>query len=185
MTSFTWVGRRDLRERYADVRADMAGFQEWLNFLEAITSPGNVQEVLSDFILSLQAMPDRRSVGPRVFISHRKDDADYGERIAWLASQKAGLEYWLDVHDPVLIYANTVIAPTNPLYPFIIAAIIEIGLLNCTHVMAAHTPPRDPTQTWVPSQWIPYEFGRVKSRAVFSSRAAGWFHRSVHPGVSR
>ena len=27
------------------------------------------------------------------------DDVPYAERIAWLASRKAGLEYWLDVHD--------------------------------------------------------------------------------------
>jgi hypothetical protein len=47
----------------------------------------------------MQALPGRPLSQPRVFVSHRMDDVPYAERIAWLASRKAGLEYWLDVHD--------------------------------------------------------------------------------------
>ena len=82
----------------------------------------------------------------------------YAERIAWLASRKAGLEYWLDVHDPVLRLASAALPPGRPVYAITVAGIIEMALLNCTHVIAAHTPP--PNTSWRPSQWIPYELAR-------------------------
>jgi hypothetical protein len=114
-------------------------------------------------------LPDRSQKRPRVFISHRQADADCAERIAWRASQE-GLDYWLDVHDPLLRYSKA--AP-----PMILAAIIEIALLNCTHVIAAHTP------NSAGSKWIPYELGRAKSRAVYSHQAAGWFHSQTSPAA--
>jgi len=43
-------------------------------------------------------------------------DVPYAERIAWLASRKAGLEYWLDVHDPVLRLASAALPPGHPVY---------------------------------------------------------------------
>ena len=36
-----------------------------------------------------------------------------------------------------------------------------MALLNCTHVIAAHTP-SPPNTSWRPSQWIPYELARAK-----------------------
>ena len=121
---------------------------------------------------------------PRVFVSHRMADVPYAERIAWLASRKAGLEYWLDVHDPVLRLASAALPPGRPVYAITVAAIIEMALLNCTHVIAAHTPP--PNTSWRPSQWIPYELARAKKAgSVISRQAAGWFHPQVHPPESR
>jgi hypothetical protein len=118
----------------------------------------------------------------RAGLRHRMVDVAYAKHIAWLASQKAGLEYWLDVHDPVLRLAGAAL-PAG-VYGITIAAIIEMALLNCTHVIAAHTPP--PTNTsWRPSQWIPYELARAKARSVISRQAAGWFHPQVHPPHSR
>ena len=64
----------------------------------------------------------------------------YAERIAWLASRKAGLEYSLDVHDPVhdpvLRLASAALPPGHPVYAITVAAIIEMVLLNCTHAVA-------------------------------------------------
>ncbi len=185
MASFTWVGTEDLRQRYAEVEDDMVGLDKWLDFVESIMSSEDHRGVLAEFIRVLQKLPDRILATPRLFVSHRMDDIDYGERIAWLASRKAGLDYWLDAHDPVLVYNTYAIPKTDPRYPFIIAGIIEMALLNCTHVIAAHTPARIASSKWIPSQWIPYEFGRAKSRAVFSTRAAGWFHPCVRPPESR
>lgn len=188
MASFTWVGTEDLKQRYAMVADDMAGLSQWHSFLEVIFSPEeDPRDALADFIEQLRVLPCRDPTKPRVFVSHRMADIDYGERIAWLASRKAGLDYWLDAHDPILVHNTNAIPKTHPLYPFIIAGIIEMALLNCSHVIAAHTPPRDADckSKWIPSQWIPYEFGRAKSRKVFSTRAAGWFHPSVREPETR
>jgi hypothetical protein len=68
-------------------------------------------------------------------------DVPYAERIAWLASRKAGLEYWLDVHDPVLRLASAALPSGHPVYATTVAAIIEIALLNCTHAVAARHQP--------------------------------------------
>ncbi len=133
----------------------------------------------------MQALPERPLSQPRVFVSHRTADVPYAERIAWLASRKAGLEYWLDVHDPVLRLASAALPPGRPVYAITVAAIIEMALLNCTPVIAAHTPP-PPNTSWRPSQWIPYELARAKKAgSVISRQAAGWFHPQVHPPESR
>jgi hypothetical protein len=89
----------------------------------------------------------------RVFISHRQSDARYAERIAYLATQ-CNFEYWLDVHDPTLKIANG-INILKPKKSILIAGIIEMALINCSHVMAVMT-----TKT-KGSQWVPYEYGRI------------------------
>jgi hypothetical protein len=104
-----------------------------------------------------------------LFISHRMNDADNALHIAWLATQ-AGYDYWLDIHDPTLIAASGSALP-SPAKDILIAAIIEIALLNVSHVIALHT------RHSAGSKWIPYELGRAKARLVYSDQAAGWFDR--------
>jgi hypothetical protein len=103
---------------------------------------------------------------PRIFVSHRQPDKNYALRMAWLAKQQ-NFAYWVDVLDP-----NLKAAPSIParLRPLITACIIEMALLNCSHVIALITP-RSPG-----SAWIPYEYGRVKVRGVVSFNAAAWLH---------
>jgi hypothetical protein len=79
-------------------------------------------------------------------------DVPYAECIAWLASRKAGLEYWLNVHDPVLRLASAALPPGHPVYAITVAAIINTGG-RCrrgvgrnwpgdgTAELHAHTPP--------------------------------------------
>jgi hypothetical protein len=100
----------------------------------------------------LGAMEERRHTvkkNPRIFISHKlhtKDNA-YAERVAYLATLER-LDYWLDLHDPVLLRANR--QPfTGPQKAVLIAGIIEIALLNCTSVIAVHT------DVSAQSKWIP------------------------------
>jgi hypothetical protein len=107
-----------------------------------------------------------------VFVSHKQQDVAYAERIAYQATQN-GLDYWLDVHDPNLVLVQQTLQPTDPRLPILIAAIIEIGLLNSSHVAAVHTSNSST------SKWIPYEFGRAKSRQVHSTQAAGWLEPSL------
>ncbi len=55
----------------------------------------------------------------------------------------------------------------------VVAAIIEMALLNSTHVMAVITPHTSG------SQWVPYEYGRVKDPTPVALQAACWLHNGV------
>src|SRR5277367_1711016 len=57
------------------------------------------------------------------------------------------------------------------------ASVIEIGLLNCSHVIALITPNTKGTL------WIPYEYGRVKEPPPLSLGAACWVHRDYNDGL--
>jgi hypothetical protein len=189
MTNFIGNGDQPVSLETMMTRYDNSDLAEhagsWRNFLEGVLSGVTLHQVLSDFIARIQQAPDRPVTAPRVFISHRQDAIPYALRIAYLASVRAGMDYWLDVHDPLLTWLTTASPSSNPRYAAIVAGIIEMALLGCTHVIAAHTPPATQGATWVPSLWIPYEFGRAKSRTVYSTRAAGWFHPAARPPTSR
>jgi hypothetical protein len=106
-------------------------------------------------------------------VSHRRDDIAFAERIAYIAAQH-GFMYWLDVHDPLLASLTGAPLP-SPAQEVLIAAIIEIALLNSTHIISVHTENSDG------SRWMPYEVGRAKQRRVFWSRTCGWFHACGDP----
>ena len=107
-----------------------------------------------------------------VFVSHKQQDVAYAERIAYCAI-KQGLDYWLDVHDPTLVLLQQILQPSDPRLAILIAATIEIGLLNSSHVVAVHT------SNSATSKWIPYEFGRAKDRRLHSTRAATWLEPTL------
>jgi hypothetical protein len=92
----------------------------------------------------------------RVFVSHQRADVPFAELIADLAS-KHGFEYWLDVHGPLLQLANQTVLPPA-VRSILIAAIIEMALLNCTDLISVQT------RKARLSRWVPYEFGRAKRR---------------------
>jgi hypothetical protein len=187
MASFDWrAAPNAFVERYAQPQLDdVQGIGLWLEFVywisEQIEEPADIEleegiigqrtERFEALLNAFAGLPPPKQ--PRVFISHRQVDVGPAERIAWLASQRAGIDYWLDVHDPALGRLN--VSPRSSRYPWLVASIVEMALLNCSHVIAAHTP------NSLGSKWIPYEFGRVKDRALRSKRAAGWFHSSVYP----
>ena len=68
--------------------------------MEQLISSADPAIAFIGFLQTMQALPERPLSQPRVFVSHRMADVPYAERIAWLASRKAWLEYWLAVHDP-------------------------------------------------------------------------------------
>lgn len=85
---------------------------------------------------------------PRVFISHRRVDEKLARRAAWLASNGAGVRFWLDVID--LAQAMTPLAAAiakrfpnaqvqRMVLGFVQASVIEMALVNCTHVLALVT----------------------------------------------
>jgi hypothetical protein len=96
-------------------------------------------------------------------------------RLAWLA-QNAGWSYWLDIIDlasapaQLAALARWLGRPLTPLQIAIFtASLIEMGLLNCTHVIAAMTG------NTKGSQWVPYEYGRIKEASRVVMNAASWW----------
>lgn len=106
---------------------------------------------------------------PRLFISHRQSDNLYALRIAQLAANN-GFSYWVDVLDPdlAILTNNSKISPN--LIPLLTACIIEMALINCTHVIACLTP-----QTRG-SFWLPYEYGRITEIPGLLRKASAWVH---------
>ena len=105
---------------------------------------------------------------PCVFVSHRRSDEAQARRVAFLACQ-AGFDYWLDVVDPNLSGVTGAATLLKAQRAAAVAAIIEMGLLNSTHVLAVMTA------NTKGSEWVPYEYGRVKTPQLpISVQAACW-----------
>lgn len=164
MPSYNWAEYRGKRwvDRYADDWA--LGVAEW-----------RLQEAgprwASPDIAALRGRPAAaKPPGLRVFVSHRQADAQYGLRIAWLADQE-GFDFWLDVLDPDLAMLQALIG-TGSLPPdqsaLAVASVVEMALLNSTHVLAVMTPRTSG------SAWVPYEYGRAKDPTVATLQAACW-----------
>lgn len=108
---------------------------------------------------------------PRVFISHRRCDAAKALWVAWLANSER-FDYWLDILDPNLAAVSLNLKLSLYQQAVLMAGIIELALLNCSHVIAVMT-------NRVPGTlWMPYEYGRVKDSQLISLEAAAWFDRS-------
>jgi hypothetical protein len=110
---------------------------------------------------------------PQVFISHRQLDTAYALRMARLAAQQ-GFRYWVDVVDPGIKWLNNSSLPAY-LVPLLTACIIEMGIINCTHVLACMTP------NTRGSLWLPYEYGRITEMPRFYNRACAWRHPDLVP----
>lgn len=140
-----------------------------------------ILEPMDRFLRAASYPAESPSTRCTLFISHKSTDQQLAERVAELA-QGEGFDYWLDVHDPTLQAANGSALP-EPIKAMIIAAIIEIALLNSTHVIALNTPSSRN------SRWVPYEFGRGKRGALplpLPNRrhpAASWFHPREYPSA--
>jgi hypothetical protein len=108
---------------------------------------------------------------PRLFVSHRQDDEARARDVVTVAKAE-GIQVWLDVLDSGL--QSTAQASTGTTADALaIALIIEMALLNCTHVIALITS-RTPG-----TYWVPYEYGRVKDSSPHSLRAACWIDQHV------
>jgi hypothetical protein len=145
------------------------GYEAWVELVEALPRLRDDEGAVlgAEQAFFERTAPLVRQPRPRcLFISHQRKDVDYARRIACQADHRH-LDYWLDVHDPLLALVNQM--PGTPLRSLLIAAIIEIALLNSTHVIALHTVNSGR------SKWLPYELGRAKAHQVVSYQAAGWF----------
>ncbi|HUQ10762.1 MAG TPA: toll/interleukin-1 receptor domain-containing protein [Steroidobacteraceae bacterium] len=181
MPNFDWREHREmlpLARRYPDWVMGHDLLRDFPNLLRNFAHPDlGFDEVLRRIARERHragTRTRRMHVGldrPCVFISHRKDDVDQAERIAWLTCQ-AGFDYWLDIYDPGLAgYPG--LATATEAEARAVALTIEIALLNCTQVIAVMTP------NTPGSAWVPYEYGRVKDPVPDSPQAACW----LAPGV--
>jgi hypothetical protein len=123
---------------------------------DVVLPPVEALENLLDTLKAIEIRPVK-STCPRhrLFVSHRHIDKDYGLRVANLANDN-GFEFWLDVLDPALaaIPALTHLPPKQ--IALFTACIIEMGLINSTHVLAVMT------ENTKGGDWVPYEYGRVR-----------------------
>jgi hypothetical protein len=175
MSSFDWqaVLTRSLGTRYPlQPQGDVLGIAEWERFVYHFPFPN--PEAAWPWLEALHraklAAPAR--VCPRIFVSHKQADVDYAKRIAWLV-QGEKIEYWLDAIDLPLALAPWIPAGAGFNSTLLIAALIEMALINCTHVLAVMTP-----QT-APSRWVPYEYGRIKDDPPGHLTASCWRHKDL------
>jgi hypothetical protein len=176
----------DLMARYRRIAGDsreIIGASIWEALIRDLTGllnegrediAGRQQEISDDFFAKI-AREFPRPLKSCVFISHQRSDAHRGERVACLADHH-GIDYWLDIHDPTLMLVNNS-SVSGPLRSLLIAATIEIALLNSTHVIALHTG------NSLASRWVPYEFARAKARRLTPLEAAGWFASGQSPAT--
>ena len=173
MMKFSWGGP-DRTPPVIEARFEgLPGYEAWRHLFRDVGNPEkSVRELFKAFDDFLHAIGevDRKLVKTKcVFISHRRCDWSLAEDVATTVTN-TGRDYWLDIHDPTLQWANGIAVNLGSVAgAILLAAIIEIALLNSTHVIALHTV-NSPG-----SAWIPYELGRAKARKIFSSQAAGWF----------
>lgn len=177
MDDYRWFDFQHLPfvERFPFSMTWIAGVAEWVAGMGRFPFPSATEanQFLNDIRLAPRATPKPKC--PRLFVSHRQIDEMAARRLAWLAWDE-GFDYWLDVIDLDPQRNNQVIAlerilgrPLTELERSVLtAAIIEMALLNCTHVIAAMT------NNTVGSQWVPYEYGREKDDVPVALQAACW-----------
>jgi len=127
---------------------------------------------LQDFLASLCTLSIKRA--NCVFISYRSLDRPLANFLhSHLNAQRKTV--WMDIWDPTLTTINAM--PLQPpITSLLVAIVIEIALLHCSHLIVVHT-----RQT-SSSVWVPYELGRVKQRHQFASNAAIWHRSTRTPG---
>jgi len=182
MSNFSWVDAqaRPLQTRYTPMAPlpppnDVLGVAEWERFAQQFPYP--TPEAAWPLLAQLHGLRlelrDAPRNCPRVLISHRHIDEHLARRIAWVANQEQ-VEYWLDVLDlpapPLKPLNHGLVVPANFNQAILLAALIEMALINCTHVLAVMTPDT------AGSQWVPYEYGRIKDDPPAHLAASCWRH---------
>lgn len=172
MSDYNWLdfAGRPWVERYPDW---VEGFRLWQEYAGAVEQSG---DELLDALVRARAsvtwgVPGTELGRPRLFVSHRRDDTAQATHVAALAKAE-GFQVWLDVENPSL---QTVVQRhlAGLASPRDVALVIEMALLNCTHVIAVMT------SNTRGSTWVPYEYGRVKDSSPHSRRAASWIESSA------
>lgn len=167
MANYTWelyeVG--ELGDRYPQ-RPDISGIAAWSQGARLLSSGALTQQFPWLNMISA-SRPLTPLPCPRVFISHRQSDVPFARRLAYLAD-KERFDYWLDVVDlpaektKQVQHIEAILGRTLTKFEVNVlqAAVIEMALVNCTHVVAVMT------SRTAGSVWVPYEYGRVDRRGL-------------------
>ena len=170
MERFSW---RDAEELTIDrrYRGGVRGYRAWMRLVHRLSEggyseqPGFLGSAFDDFLAAANEDTQSKNLTCRLFVSHRMNDVNNALHIAWgRHAKRIRLLARYPRSDPRC---------SDPAKEILIAAIIEIALLNVTHVLAMHT------SFSAGSKWIPYELGRAKTRLVYSDQAAGWYYPST------
>lgn len=159
---------KSYESRYEDIRfdSDFIGLTTFDSSNEKLI----VESAAYDEALLRKRQYFSRTNQKRVFISHKMEDKLIAIALAKKLDQ-AGVAYWLDVLDPQLSRTNNSFTKNKAIA---IANIIELALLNCTDVVAIMT---DNSHK---SRWIPYEYGRVKTKRLLVNNANALTHQLNH-----
>ena len=151
--------------RYSEIE-DLIGNDLWMGLFEYqnniekwITGATKLLSTGSFFSL---ARP--QSHPKRVFISHRQADYLEAKKAAKMLTGRK-INVWLDIYDPTLQILGSGPGKPTLVRSLAIALIIEMALINCTHVLALLT------QNTRGSMWVPYEYGRIKRGRAFNHEA--------------
>jgi hypothetical protein len=184
MRSFRWEesAQLSLSERFPTELAPIAGGAQWQEGASRFGAMTKAE--MHSWIKDLFGIATVPLQCPRVFISHRQCDSKLALRVACEA-HLTGFDYWLDVVDLAQDRPSFVTALesrlTRKLDDFelgiLTAAIIEMALLNSTHMIAVMTG------STAGSQWVPYEYGRAKQRMPSAENVACWRDRSLAPKI--
>jgi len=189
MARFFWEEREGYKaeDRYLE---SVPGREAWRELVKDVSgSPReDYSDVFDKFLAKLDGLQRPDPPTCCLFVSHRRSDVKDALHIAGLAT-KARYDVWLDILDPTLDKLVGTPIP-SPAKDILLAAAIEIGLLNSTHVIAMHTQHSIGPQITLSkkkgpqitlSKWIPYELGRAKARQIRSEQAACWFDGKTRP----
>lgn len=186
------IDRYDGIDGIVGVEAWRQGFEAWYASLTRY-QPGergqvpvrndDLQDLGLQWLLRIRQTPRRVSQSNRTFVSHRQIDDCPAIKIAALV-QRCRLDFWLDIFDfdPARNRQSRMLEHElgRPLdereRATVVAAVIEMALLNSTHLIAAVT-----RNSWG-SMWIPYEYGRVKAfGALNATNVASWYDPNTIP----
>lgn len=147
------------------------GVRQWQGIFEGVDDPEmlsgrmnltSLERLSRDSTLTQQFRSPQHKT---IFLSHRYGDTFQAEQLARDIEGRTPLRVWLDVWDPML-QALPHLTLSQDQRAQLIAHTIEIGLLNSDAVLALYTSNSSG------SLWIPYEYGRIKSRKIYAQEAA-------------
>ncbi len=156
MADYNWQDHRDstLALRFPD----------WAIGRDAWQAQSAEDEIKAFGFIGEVPLPER----PRLFISYKSQDASVAIKVSRIAKAE-GFDIWLDILDPRLqAPAGSPTKLSQEDRALLIAGIIEMALLNCSHIVAVMT------RNTPASRWVPYEYGRVKDRGVLSNQASAY-----------
>jgi len=167
MADFQFRDSDGFRARFSELPQDARGREEWQRGMRLF--PFESTDQGEEWLGRIRAL--RNDIKPldcpRVFVSHKKEDSVIARQLRDVIRSE-GFDTWLDVIDLPPIPPLRTSGQTKLNQAILLAAIIEMALVNCSHLVAVMT------DNTVSSRWVPYEYGRVKDDPPARLAVAAW-----------